>query len=97
MEDAQHYSGLLIEMGRGGRKKGKLAREDAQHYSGLLNAIPDISVRPWIPNYQIHFRTGKHLSLTHTYISVYIYIYIYRGVVRLFSLVFSVTHDCASW
>ena len=61
---------------RGRRKKGKLTREDAQHYSGLLNAIPDISVRPWIPNYQIHFRTGKHLSLTHTYISVYIYIYI---------------------
>ena len=56
MEDAQHYSGLLIEMGGGGgRKKGRLTREDAQHYSGLLNAIPDIYVRPWIPNYQTHF------------------------------------------
>ena len=73
MEDAQHYSGLLIEMGRGGgRKKGKLTREDAQHYSGLLNAIPDIYVRPWIPNYQTHLRTKKHILLIHRQVSIYI-------------------------
>ena len=86
MEDAKHYSCLLIEMGGWRRKKGKLTREDAQHYSGLLNAIPDISVRPWIPNYQIHFGTTKHVSLTHTYIrlcvNIYIYIYICMYIQR---------------
>ena len=83
------HSGFLIVMGGGvGRKKEKLTREDAQHYSGLLNAIPDISIRPWMPNYQIHFRTRKHFS--YSYIYKCVYIYIYRERERCCAIVFFV-------